>query len=325
MVLIISSEDDQSTNDVIDWLIHYNIKFVRVSHLNNFFYKNLSLNDATFDVVLNIDDAIYNLQDFKVCWYRRSFLNVNIKPFEAKNNLRKQIRTHLANETYEIHRFVKRYLEINSINKHNDIFLNKLEVLQQAAARGFRIPNTLITDNKADLLHFYNRHKSIVTKNFSQGIFISVDNKVLGNSTRLIDSAMMDIIPNNFHYTLFQENIEKIVELRIFFLDNKFYSSAIFSQNNEKTKLDFRNYDFEKPNRTPPFLLPKNIKEKLTLLMQKLNLNSGSIDILISKEKEYVFLEVNPIGQFSQVSIPCNFYIEKKIAKQLKKRQNGVI
>ncbi len=34
MVLIISSEDDQSTNDVIDCLIYFKIKYVRISHLD---------------------------------------------------------------------------------------------------------------------------------------------------------------------------------------------------------------------------------------------------------------------------------------------------
>ena len=33
-----------------------------------------------------------------------------------------------------------------------------------------------------------------------------------------------------------------------------FYSSAIFSQNDPKTSVDFRNYNKDKPNRTPPYI-----------------------------------------------------------------------
>jgi len=51
--------------------------------------------------------------------------------------------------------------------------------------------------------------------------------------------------------------------------------------------------------------------------MSKLNMNCGSIDMIVTKQKEYVFLEVNPIGQFKQVSFPCNFYLEQKIANFL--------
>jgi len=46
-------------------------------------------------------------------------------------------------------------------------------------------------------------------------------------------------------------------------------------------------------------------------------LNSGSIDILVTPNNEYVFLEVNPVGQFGMVSQPCNYYLEKRIAERL--------
>jgi hypothetical protein len=39
--------------------------------------------------------------------------------------------------------------------------------------------------------------------------------------------------------------------------------------------------------------------------------------MIVTPEKKYVFLEVNPIGQFNQVSIPCNYFLEKKIADYL--------
>jgi hypothetical protein len=104
------------------------------------------------------------------------------------------------------------------------------------------------------------------------------------------------------------------VELRIFLLNNTFYTMAIFSQNNPKTKVDFRNYDFKHPNRSVPFILPKKIEKKLLALFEKLNLNSGSADIIIDQAGRYIFLEINPIGQFGMVSSPCNYYLEKEIA-----------
>ena len=38
---------------------------------------------------------------------------------------------------------------------------------------------------------------------------------------------------------------------------------AIFSQLDEKTKYDFRNYNHGKPNRNIPYKLPEDIKEKV--------------------------------------------------------------
>jgi hypothetical protein len=44
--------------------------------------------------------------------------------------------------------------------------------------------------------------------------------------------------------------------------------------------------------------------------------------MIVTPEKKYIFLEVNPIGQFNQVSIPCNYAIEEKIANYLLNGQN---
>jgi D-alanine-D-alanine ligase-like ATP-grasp enzyme len=48
--------------------------------------------------------------------------------------------------------------------------------------------------------------------------------------------------------------------------------------------------------------------------MKELNLNSGSIDFIKTKSGQYVFLEVNPVGQFGMTSYPCRYGIEKEMA-----------
>lgn len=65
-----------------------------------------------------------------------------------------------------------------------------------------------------------------------------------------------------------------------------------------------------------PYCLPKNIEQKIHLLMQSLDLNSGSLDFIKSGSK-YYFLEVNPVGQFLGMSVLCNYLLEKEIAEYL--------
>ena len=96
-----------------------------------------------------------------------------------------------------------------------------------------------------------------------------------------------------------------------------FYSMAIFSQNDEKTKLDYRNYNREKPNRNVPFQLPEKIETLARKFMEQSQLDTGSIDFIVDEKGEFIFLEVNPNGQFDWLSNNCNYYIEKKIAKYL--------
>jgi glutathione synthase/RimK-type ligase-like ATP-grasp enzyme len=92
---------------------------------------------------------------------------------------------------------------------------------------------------------------------------------------------------------------------------------AIFSQKNKKTKIDFRNYDDELPNRNVPYQLPKSVEGKLIQMLDFLDYTTGSIDLIKTKSGDYVFLEINPVGQFGMVSYPCNYYLEEKIAIHL--------
>lgn len=52
--------------------------------------------------------------------------------------------------------------------------------------------------------------------------------------------------------------------------------------------------------------------------MRIISLETGSIDLILTKDGLFIFLEVNPVGQFGMTSYPCNYYLEKLIAMELK-------
>jgi glutathione synthase/RimK-type ligase-like ATP-grasp enzyme len=116
---------------------------------------------------------------------------------------------------------------------------------------------------------------------------------------------------------LVQNYIEKKYELRIFFLGGQFYSVAIFSQQDEKTKLDFRNYNDERPNRIVSYKLPESVEVKLKNLVCLIKMDSGSIDLIVTKENDYIFLEINHVGQFLWTSDSCNLNFDEKVAIHL--------
>lgn len=120
-----------------------------------------------------------------------------------------------------------------------------------------------------------------------------------------------------FTPTLIQKEVDKDFEIRSVYLLGNFYSMAIFSQNDEQTKLDYRNYNRTMPNRNIPFSLPKSIEAKLESIAQQLGLKFCSFDLIRDKQGDYVFIEVNPEGQIGWVSRNCNYHIELKIAEYL--------
>jgi ATP-GRASP peptide maturase of grasp-with-spasm system len=322
MILIISSEDDKSTNDVINWLLRYQQKFLRISQKNKITILEAAINSKNTGLRFSIDGKEYSDSDFKWIWYRRS--NYGFTQFSydqtPDNQLNKEITDQLFSELNVLSDFFISRMDSISINSPNDLNLNKLKALKLCAEFDISIPESIVTSEKKTLQIFKEKKNKIITKNISQGVFVSYDHQFLNGYTIEVTDELIEKLDHHFFPTLFQEMIEKAFEVRVFFIEDVFYSCAILSQNDNKTKLDFRNYNTSKPNRNSPFEIPVEIKLKLKKLMKALNLNSGSVDMIITKKGNYVFLEVNPIGQFSQFSKPCNYQLEKVIAEYLVKK-----
>ncbi|RYD96520.1 MAG: grasp-with-spasm system ATP-grasp peptide maturase, partial [Sphingobacteriales bacterium] len=185
------------------------------------------------------------------------------------------------------------------------------------ASAGLNIPDTLITTRKKDIQAFVTKPAKIITKSINEGLVFFNNGYGAYSETTEMDPEFQSGLADTFFPSLVQKYIEKFAELRIFFIHDQLYAMAIFSQQNEQTRLDYRNYDRITPNRNVPFELPGSIKDKLIRFMNAIKLNCGSIDMILTPGNEYIFLEVNPIGQFGMVSQPCNYGLEKLIAHYL--------
>ncbi len=303
MILIISEEADYSTSLVVDWLLYFNANWVRINGTDK-----ISASFEGTDVKITGLDINFKLSEIKSVWYRRGRLNLNFKNLKDKEiEFLRQIEFNKITE-YIYYKLT----EIKNINIFFNADVNKLIVCEIAQSVGLKIPKSLLISEKK---YLNSGNLASCTKSISGSTILNYDNfHSAGYTTRVTD---LKNIPDFFFPSYIQDYIEKKYEIRIFFLKNKFWSMAIFSQNDPITDVDFRNYNRQKPNRTVPFLLPIDIQEKIKILMQKINLNSGSIDMIVSPNLEFYFLEVNPVGQFGMVSNPCNYNLHKIIALNL--------
>ncbi|MBU4480422.1 MvdD family ATP-grasp ribosomal peptide maturase, partial [Patescibacteria group bacterium] len=113
-----------------------------------------------------------------------------------------------------------------------------------------------------------------------------------------------------------QSYIPKKIELRVTIVGENIFTCAIHSQNSEKTKYDWRRYDFENVKHEE-YQLPVNVRGKILAFMKKCRLNFGAIDMILTPDNEYVFLEVNPSGQFGWIEKLTGMPIAKSIAELL--------
>lgn len=306
MILILSERSEPSTTFVIEWLEYLNKKWVRIN-----IEDPIELDFIGDDVVFKLDQKEYKLSQFTSYWYRRgafSFIN-------KYNTGIEQFDDFLMVEFRKIIEFIYfRLRKLKSVNCIEFSNVNKLIVNSIAKEIGILTPIDLIFSNKEAIIK-YEHEEPFLTKPIGGGAINIFESFSTYNYSTLLETKK--IKKNNFFPSLIQNYVHKKYELRIFYIHGEFYSMAIMSQLDTQTTIDFRKYNFDKPNRTVPFNLPLNIKQKLNELMSKLNLNCGSIDMIVTPKNEYVFLEVNPIGQFGMTSYPCNFQLEKRIAEIL--------
>ena len=319
MILILSDEEEPTTDLVIDWLIYLKKEFVRIS-INNALsiekiYETQHGFEACFSYQKNGETKRIDTKNITSYWYRRSQLRISLPLIKTDDEgVDKMLMQHICSEYKSSLEILNGILNKKPhINRFEDNKISKIGMLAMAKEVGLRTPETLICTTKEELYPFYEKLKGeVITKNI--GDPLAIFNEGYHCFTSKVD---IDNVPEKFGLTLFQEMIKKKVELRIYYVKGEFYGSAIFSQSDPQTQLDFKNYNTEKPNRVIPYRIDGYLKEKLQVLMDRANLNSGSIDVILTTDYQYVFLEVNPVGQFEQVSIPCNYQLFRKVAEML--------
>lgn len=325
IILLNIDDGDPCISLVIDWLNYFGAKFKIIRGREEILeFKNCKINNEQTNFAI---EEIIDSSSIKSYWCRRgqlsiiplkSLLNssVNSNPAEQK----KYLYSYLGQEFENITEFIRfQYDSKKEINCESDNNTNKLINLQCAKNVGLKIPSTIVTSYKSDLESFMTIYSNVITKSINIGAYTSNNTKYY-SSTKLVFKDDLINVKQTFLPSLFQEYVEKLFEIRIFYLKATIISMAIFSQNDPETKIDYRNYNFTRNNRMPPFVLPTNIEQKIISLMKNLNLESGSIDMIYTPLKEFYFLEVNTVGIFDNVSKLTNSYIEKIIAQNLVNR-----
>lgn len=306
MIKLISTDDDVSSNNIAEFLLGFNVTFLR--------HNIEELTSVT--IYLSNEKTVL---PFENTYHRRG--RINTLSNEHKNEI---FYDYLIKEENPViksieyisknqngNNYVGEYNEEEQHNKIIDLFLAK-EI-------GFIIPKTLISNCKSEIISFYNEcKKKIITKCIKYPLEVTTkEYQIFGKNTFLVKKKDIISLAELNSFGLYQECIQKKYEIRIFVYKDLIFSMAIFSQQNKKTILDYRNYDEKKPNRCVPYKLPDEIEKKIKQFFKLKNINTGSVDVIVNSDNEYIFLENNPQGQFDWLSKNCNYYIEKIIAQDL--------
>jgi glutathione synthase/RimK-type ligase-like ATP-grasp enzyme len=179
----------------------------------------------------------------------------------------------------------------------------KSEQLLRAARMGFRVPLSLITNNREPLEAFAGAAcGDIIFKALSSPLLaadkVSPEERIAcGLPTTLItdeDHEMFDAVRELPGF--FQEYIPKRYEVRSTIIGDQVFAARIHSQDDPRTATDFRDYSAEIKYEVED--LPREIADRCLQFVHSYELTYGAIDLIVTPGGEYVFLENNPAGQF---------------------------
>jgi glutathione synthase/RimK-type ligase-like ATP-grasp enzyme len=191
---------------------------------------------------------------------------------------------------------------------------NKFLQLSIAQRTGLSIPKTLITTNKETLRNFINRNNKSIIKPISQGRILYPENNEKLIFTNVLSTDLIDSL-HEYELTpaIFQEFVEKDYEIRVTVVGTSIFAARINSQADEQSRIDWRRkrLTFEK------YSLPKHIEEKCIKMMCELRINFAAFDFIRTPSGEYVFLELNPNGQWVWIEQDTKLKISDAIIKYL--------
>lgn len=160
---------------------------------------------------------------------------------------------------------------------------NKVYQLNQAARAGFQLPPTIVSNSRDDVANFFKDNGGdIITK-------------PLASSGRFLRTSRMpnplDYSDDEFHQapSIYQKCIEGTEHLRLICFGNICFATLI-----ESDQLDWR----PAPKRATAIQLDEIFEERVVNFTKTLGLEMGAFDFKKDRNGNWIFLEINPQGQF---------------------------
>ena len=181
--------------------------------------------------------------------------------------------------------------EISSSSKINNIAIaNRL---------GLNTPPTIVSNDKNKIIKFIQTYESDFAIKPFNSFEIQCDNKLFHCVTAKVNKTQIynRIDSIKIAPVFIQQYLEKSLELRITVVGKRVFSVAIYSQEHEKSKYDWRCAPLDEL-RYEPYLLPNNIEKALINFNHIHGLKFSTFDFIKTPEGKFYFLECNSDGEW---------------------------
>ncbi len=314
-VLILSSLDDQHTKVACDLLgtMDAEVDLLKFDEFIEHCSVGFELGTSRDLCVIQRESGTLDLRSYFSIWYRRPG---NLK---ARRHVEPWISRMVENEARSALNGIFRSLECIWMNlpAHNLACQDKLWQLQVARKVGLLIPETLVTNKPSLVAEFYEAcDGQVIYKLLGEQTsqIIPGNENPRGISTLPLREQDLPFLNQVvFAPHLFQRCIRKAYDLRVTVVGAEIFATRINSQAG-RGKIDWRHdYTVE----MVPFELPSDISWRCLELTRILGLNYGAIDLILTEDDQYIFLEINCGGQYLWVEEITNQPISAAVCRLL--------
>lgn len=319
MILILTASFDPHADIVERHLMETGTLFLRMDPAH--FPKSLRISyQPTSDpsCIMRNDGEMVDVRMIRSIWNRRPG-----KPV-ADNRLHSDVAAYIVSESEA---FIGSLKEVTNAFWLNDPDANqranrKTYQLCVASRLGFVVPRTIVTNDPDETLSFATSVdgdfavKAVLTPGIT---FREDDNpRSLMFYTKRVDRKALIRFADRIAVCplIVQEYIPKSYELRVTVVGERIFACAIHSQEMAETKEDWRHYGSIRA-RHESIELPRVIQQRCHQLLVQLGISFGCIDMIVTPDGQYVFLEINPNGQWLWVQDETGMAISRAIAQML--------
>ena len=288
------------------------------------------------DVEITIDDDVHfdAQRDHLLVWNRQKlsttipffFPNRSSGPEPRQDPLPERYLAFLATEWRATYRIFLSLFEKKTLNDPIATLRTASKIVQQnqAARCGLFVPLTMVSNNKDDVLDFVTRHDSVIKGLGTPRIEpdpqaedgITANMMTMSVTTDVVQSATEEqfrLVPS-----FIQMNIRKDHELRVVYVDGRFFAFRIPSQTLKLTSTDWRYGNAILP--FDPVHLTGDTENGLRSFMERCGLAFGSIDMIVDEEGCHWFLEVNQDGAWAWLDDRVDGEISDEFARAFMRR-----
>ncbi len=300
MLLVLTNSTDATADYLIPALSRSGVRSVRLD--TDTLVSRIEFSYVLGLPAIHIDGRWHEPDQFRHVWYRRPERLRDGTSDDLPEGRYVLDEWSEALEGFFAHIAVKRWMNHPSGNAAAS---RKLEQLTVARSIGLQVPATLVTQNASKLRQFYDEHSGkLIVKPMSGGYVARPDNQQdsLIYTNRVLDEHLIELGDLPACPTLFQEYVEKRYDVRITVVDQDVHAVQLLADEGGVQRCDIRRNNMSDVLHRM-ISLPQGIEHRLRNLVDHYGLRFAAIDMVVDRDDNWYFLEVNPNGQWAWLDL----------------------